>query len=370
MQACIYHEYGTADVVSLGERDRPAVKSDEVLVRVYAAGVTTADWRFRTAGFPRGFKTLGRLMLGWFRPRNPVLGMDFSGKVVRVGDQVTRFKIGDDVFGATSPLRCGAHAEYLSIPESGVLVHKPSTLTHEEAASIPFGGNSALAFLRDFGRLQRGQRVLIVGASGTVGTWAVQLARHLGAHVTGVCSTGNVDLVRSLGAHHVVDYTKGPIIEPGQRYDLVFDTVGVTTFDGCREALSERGLYLPLNCGLREIGEAILTAFGQGKRVRYAVSQNTVAGLETLRALIASGTTKPVIDRVYPITQIADAYRHVEGRHRRGGVVVRLGSSELPAEAQHPNDGVANLVGETSDEGAEDAALASAASSRASWGSR
>jgi NADPH:quinone reductase-like Zn-dependent oxidoreductase len=324
MQACIYQEYGPPDVVTLGERARPGVEADEVLVRVHAAGVTTADWRFRTATFPRGFRALGRLMLGWFRPRNPVLGMDFSGTVVAVGERVTRFEVGDPVFGATSPLRRGAHAEFLSIREGGAILRKPASLTHQQAAASPFGGNAALAFLRDFGRLQRGQRALIVGASGTVGTWAVQIARHLGAEVTGVSSTGNVDLVRSLGAHRVIDYSQGPIIEAGQRYDLIFDTVGVTSFDECRGALSDRGLFLPLNCGPREIYQAILTAFGRGPRVKYAVSQNTREGLETLVELIGSGAIRPVIDRVYPISQIAEAHRHVEGRHRRGGVVVEF----------------------------------------------
>jgi NADPH:quinone reductase-like Zn-dependent oxidoreductase len=327
MQACIYKEYGPADVVTLGEVAKPVVKADEVLVRVHAASVTTADWRFRAAAFPRGFKLAGRLMLGLFRPRNPVLGMDFSGTVAAVGKNVTRFRVGERVFGATSPMRRGAHAEYLTVKESGAIISKPASLTDQEAASIPFGANSALAFLRDFGRLQPGQRVLIVGASGGVGTWAVQLARHLGAEVTAVCSARNLELVRSLGAHHVVDYASGAIAEAGQQYDLIFDTVGVTTFAGCKGALTEKGVYLPLNSGLREIGQALFTSRSRGKRVKYAVSSNTREGLETIVKLIEAGVLKSVVDQVYPMAQIADAHRHVEGRHKRGSVVLTMAAA-------------------------------------------
>lgn len=323
MQACIYEEYGSADVVRLGDVERPAVKASEVLVRVGAAAVTTADWRFRAAAFPTGFKLLGRLMLGLLRPRNPVLGMDFAGTVVATGKAVTRFQVGDRVFGATSPMRRGAHAEFVSVHESGAVIKTPAALTDQQAAAIPFGGSSALAFLRDFGRLRRGQRVLIVGASGAVGSWAVQLARHLGAEVTGVCSARNLELVRSLGAHHVIDYNARPIAQGDQRYDLVFDTVGVTTFAGIRPSLAERGTYLPLNSGLREIGQALVTS-RRAQRVKYAVSANTREGLETLVQLIEVGALRPVVDHVYPMAQIAQAHRHVEGRHKSGSVVLTM----------------------------------------------
>ncbi|HSO39591.1 MAG TPA: NAD(P)-dependent alcohol dehydrogenase, partial [Labilithrix sp.] len=286
MQACIYEEYGPPEVVTLGEIEAPATKADEVLVRVRATSVTTADWRFRAAVFPPVFWLAGRLMLGLFRPRNAVLGMDFSGVVVATGRSVTRFQVGDRVFGATNPFRRGAHAEYLAVQESGAILHKPPFLTDHEAAAIPFGACSALAFIRDFGAVRPGQRVLVVGASGGVGVWAVQLARHLGAEVTGVCSTRNVDLVRSLGAHHVVDYTSGALTRAGDTYDLVFDTVGATTFAGCKDALSEKGTYLPLESGLREMVQAVLTSRSAGKRVKHAVSKNTREGLEHVVGLI------------------------------------------------------------------------------------
>lgn len=325
MQACIYETYGTADVVRLGDVERPTVKAREVLVRVHAAGVTTADWRFRAAAFPRGFRLAGRLMLGLLRPRNPVLGMDFAGTVAAVGKKVERFRVGDRVFGATSPMRRAAHAEYLVIRESGAVVATPAHLTDQQAAAIPFGGTAALAFVRDFGGVRPGQRVLIVGGSGSVGTWAVQIARHLDAEVTAVCSTRNLDLMRTLGAHHAVDYTSGDSLgQDGPRYDLIFDTVGVTSFATVRSRLTPRGTYLPLNPGPREMWQALLTARSKGRRVKSAVSQNTREGLEALLDLIQMGAVQPIIDRVYPMAQIVEAHRHVEGRHKRGSVVLDI----------------------------------------------
>jgi len=324
MQACIYEEYGPPEVVRLGEAKTPAIRADEVLVRVRAASVTTADWRFRASRFPRVFWLPGRLMLGLFRPRNPILGMDFSGVVEAVGSGVTRFRPGDPVFGATDPMRRGAHAEYVAVRESGAILHKPPSLEHHEAAAIPFGANSALAFLRDFGKVEAGQRLLIVGASGGVGVWAVQLARHLGAEVTGVCSARNAELVRSLGAQRVVDYGSEAYARPGDEYDLIFDTVGVTTFAACRDALSERGTYLPLNGGLREIVQAIRSSRSAGKKVMYAVSKNTREDLELIVGLIESGALEPVVDQVYPMDRIAEAHRHVESRHKRGSVIVTM----------------------------------------------
>lgn len=322
MKACVYEEYGAPEVVRIAEVERPTLGDDEVLVRVRATSVTTADWRFRASAFPRVFWLPGRLMVGLFHPRNPVLGMDFAGVVEATGSKVTRFKEGDRVFGATNPFRRGAHAEYVAMPETGAIVLTPSNLTDHEAAAVPFGANSALAFLRDHARVQPGQRVLVVGASGGVGVWAVQLARHLGAEVTGVCSGPNVELVRALGAHHVVDYTAGPVAPPGELYDVIFDTVGVTSFEGCKASLSERGLYVPLNSGLSEMLLALVTAGGRGKRVKYAVSHNKSEDLELLVQLISNGVLRPVVDRVYPMDQIVEAHRRVDGRHKRGSVVV------------------------------------------------
>jgi NADPH:quinone reductase-like Zn-dependent oxidoreductase len=272
-------------------------------------------------------------MVGLFRPRNPILGMDFSGVVAATGRDVTRFRVGDRVFGSASASARGAHAEYVAVRESAAILHKPSGISDAEAAAIPFGANSALTFLRDFAKLQPGQRVLIVGASGGVGVWAVQLARHFGAEVTGVCSARNLELVRALGAHHVVDYASGSLARSGERYDLIFDTAGVTTFRACKPALTERGLYLPLTSGLREIGQAMLTAWSPGKRVKFAISENSRESLELITSLIEAGVLEPVIDRVYPMEQIADAHRHVESRHKRGSVIVAIGGEAAVARA-------------------------------------
>jgi NADPH:quinone reductase-like Zn-dependent oxidoreductase len=324
MQACVYEQYGPAETVRLGEVATPIPKAHEVLVRVRASAVTTADWRFRASAFPTGFWLAGRLMVGLARPRNPVLGMDFAGVVEAVGQRVTRFRAGDAIFGSTHPMRRGAHAEYLTVAESGAVLHKPGFLSDAEAAAVPFGANCALAFLRDVVPLRAGQRVLIVGASGGVGVWAVQLARHFGAEVTGVCSTRNLELVRSLGAARVIDYTSESFTSDGATYDVIFDTVGVTRFADCRGSLAEHGVYLPLNLGLPEIVQALMTPRRTGKRVKFAVSENTREALESIVRLIEAGSVKPIIDCVYPNAQIAEAHRHVESRHKRGSVIVAL----------------------------------------------
>jgi NADPH:quinone reductase-like Zn-dependent oxidoreductase len=324
MQACIYEEYGAPEVVRVGEVDEPTFAADEMLVRVHAASVTTADWRFRASAFPRAFWLPGRLMTGLFRPRRPILGMDFAGVVTAVGGRTTRFRVGDRVFGATHAMRRSAHAQYVSVRETDAVIHTPAGLTHQEAAAIPFGGGSALAFLRDIAELRSGQRVLIVGASGGVGVWAVQLARHLGAEVTAVCSARNAELVRSLGAHRVLDYGTQQFLKRGDDYDLIFDTIGVTTYAQCEPALSAKGVYLPLNSEPREMMQAALTAWSAGKKVKSAVSSNTREGLEALAELIQAGALQPVIDRVYPMAEIAEAHRHVDGRHKRGSVIIAM----------------------------------------------
>ena len=324
MQACIYEEYGSPEVVRVAEVATPRPKPDEVLVRVHATSVTTADWRLRASVFPRVFWLPGRLVFGLFRPRKPILGMDFSGVVEAVGERVRRFRAGERVFGAAGAMERGAHAQYVTVRETGAILPKPDCLTDTQAAAIPFGANTALQFLRDFGKLQAGQRVLILGASGGVGVWAVQLARHIGAEVTGVCSARNTELVRSLGAHHVIDYASGQFAQPGVKYDLIFDAAGLTTFAKCKAVLTDRGVYLPLEGGHTELIEALLTAWSKGKKLKHATSQNRREDLEHIVELIQSGVVEPVIDRVYPMEQIVEAHRHVESRHKRGSVVVTV----------------------------------------------
>ncbi len=330
MKACVYEQYGSADVVTVAEVAKPTPGPGELLVKVGAASVTTADWRFRSASFPGGFALAGRLMFGVFRPRNKVLGMDFAGEVVAVGEGAQGFTLGDRVFGSASR---GAHAEYVTVRADGAITHTPANLSDAEAAAVPFGANSALAFLRDFGGVRAGQRVLVVGASGGVGVWAVQIAKHLGAEVTGVASARNLELLRSLGATRALDYAKDAYLPAGAEYDLIFDTLGVTTFAQAKPALTRNGTYLPLTAGFREIGQSILTRFGSGPRVKFAISSNTRASIETNAALLADGTIRPVIDEVFPMARIADAHRKVESRHKRGAVIVEIAAGGRVAPA-------------------------------------
>lgn len=322
MQACIYETYGPPEVVTVAEVEKPEPRSRELLVRVHASAVTSADWRFRASEFPKPFWLAGRLMLGLWRPRNPILGMDFSGVVEAVGKGVTQYAVGDAVFGSTAVNARGAHAQYLTAAETGAILRKPECLTHFEAAALPFGANAALAFMRDVANVRPGQRVLIIGGSGAVGAYAVQLAHHFGAHVTAVCSQRNGDWVRSLGADQVADYHR-ETFPGGATYDVIFDTIGVTTFDAARTSLTENGVYVPLNGHIFDLLRANFSG-RSGKRVKTSISKNTTAALAENCQLIADGHLRPVVDRIYPMHQIADAHRHVESRHKRGTVVVSM----------------------------------------------
>ncbi|MGB5557859.1 MAG: NAD(P)-dependent alcohol dehydrogenase [Paracoccaceae bacterium] len=325
MKAAIYDRYGPADVLQIAEIARPEIKDNEVLVQVYASSVTTADWRIRASAFP-GYAWLpGRMMFGLFRPRNKVLGMEFAGRVVAKGNEVTRFRGGDAVFGFAPR---GAHAEYLAMPQDGPIMLNPDNLSYEDAAAVPFGALSALVFLRDFARVAPGQKVLVHGASGGIGIFAVQLAKHFGAEVTGVASGANLDLLRALGADHVIDYTQEDFTQSARKWDLVFDTVGKTRFATVKRVLTETGIYLPLEFGFREILLALVTSRGTGKRVKVGVSGDSSADLEMLAGLLKEGAIRPVIDSTYPLESIAEAYRRVEGRHKRGSVVVAVGQPQ------------------------------------------
>ncbi len=321
MKAAIYEKYGPADVVEIREIERPAIGEKDVLVEVAATTVTTGDWRLRASAFPGVFLLVGRLMFGLFRPRNRVLGMEFAGKVVSAGPGVTRFAVGDEVFGFASR---GAHAEYLAISEDAAIARKPANIGFAEAAATPFGAISALVFLRDFAGIRPGQKVLVLGASGGVGVHVVQLAKHFGAEVTGVTSTTNLDLVRSLGADHVIDYRKEDYTAGSEAYDLIFDTAGTTTFAQAKRVLKPTGIFLPLEFSPREIMQALLTTMSKGKRVVIGVNDDGREDLDFIGGLLACGAIRPVIDGAYSLEQIADAYRRVESRHKTGSVVVTL----------------------------------------------
>lgn len=322
MHALYYDRYGGPDVVSPREIAMPEPGKGEVLVRVAAAGVTTADWRLRASAFPGGLWLAGRLMTGLFGPRKRVLGGDFAGTVAAVGKGVSRFRPGDPVFGFS---RYGAHAEYLVMSAEGALARRPEGITPAQAAALPFGAFCALEFLRDKARLRPGQRVLVVGASGGVGVYAVQMAKMFGAEVTGVASGDNLGLVRDLGADHVVDYRTTDLAGLSQRFDVIFDTVGALSFAAAKGLLGPRGLFLPLNFSAADLPRALFSGRKGGPRMVLHVSGDTREQAETVAGLVAAGRLKPVLDEVYPMDRIGAAYAHVEGRHRRGAVVLDIG---------------------------------------------
>jgi NADPH:quinone reductase-like Zn-dependent oxidoreductase len=291
--------------------------------------VTAGDVNIRGFTFvPPGFGPLPRLMFGLSKPRQPILGTELAGEIEAVGRNVTLFQPGDPVFGIDSK-RLGAYAEYACRPAAGALARKPANLTYEQAAAIPFGAGTALYFLRDRAGIQPGQKILIRGASGGVGVYAVQLARHFGAQVTAVCSTANVELVKALGAERVIDYTREDFSRTGETYDLILDTVaGKTSFSGCKGSLTEKGLYLAVAGGLREMAQSMSTSMGGGKKVIFGSPSENQAGLLALKELVEVGAIVPVIDRTYPLEQTAEAHRYVDQGHKRGSVVISVAAGQ------------------------------------------
>jgi NADPH:quinone reductase-like Zn-dependent oxidoreductase len=325
MKAAVFREYGPPEVLAIEEIATPVPKDDELLVRIRAATVSAEDPKMRRFDHPPLFWIPIALLFGYPRPRTRVLGMELSGEVAAVGATVTRFAVGDAIFGYTG-IGLGAHAEYRCLSERGVVARKPSGATFEEAAAIPNGALTALVYLRNMARLAPGERVLVYGASGAVGTAAVQLAKHLGAGVTGVCSTRNLDLVRSLGADRVIDYTQESFATERRTYDIVFDTVGQTTFSEVRPVLSHRGRYLVTDFGVRELLQMMWSRLGRGPRVLGGASNFhwNAGDVELLAELMATGRLRAVVDRVYPLSEVVAAHRYVETRRKRGNVVLRM----------------------------------------------
>jgi NADPH:quinone reductase-like Zn-dependent oxidoreductase len=324
MKAILYHTYGSADVLSCVDVEKPAPADDEVLVRIRAAAANPMDYHLM-----RGAYAI-RPMIGLRRPKSPRMGSDLAGEVEAVGRNVRRLKPGDAVFGASR----GAFAEYVCAPE-GKLALKPGNLTFEQAAAVPVAGLTALQGLRDGARIQRGQAVLVNGAAGGVGTFAVQIARTFGAEVTGVCRTGNVDLVRSLGADHVIDYTREDFTR-GARYDLVFDCVGNRSVVACRRALRPTGAYVAVGVrpGGRWIGPlrrmlALLVAKPfVGRRIQFFMARVNTDDLVALKVLIEARNVTPVVDRRYPLRDAPEAIRYLEAGHARGKVVITVDDRE------------------------------------------
>ncbi len=325
MKAILYTQYGPPDVLHLSDVPKPVPGDDDVLMRVRAVAVTTGDVNARGFTFvPPGFGPVPRLMFGWKVPRQQILGADFAGEVVVAGKNVKDFRPGEKVFGTTGA-KFGAYAELVCVPASGVIAKMPEGLSFEEGAGAFFGGHTALYFLRDKGNIQPGQRVLVNGASGGVGTFGVQLAKYFGAHVTGVCSAGNMDMVRSLGADEVIDYTQQDPIGTGAVYDLILDTKGTLAFGRAKQAMVRNGRLLAVAGGPREFGQMFLSSFGGGKKIVGGAAGEHREDLLFLRDLLGSKKLKVVIDKVYSLEQTAEAHRYVDSGHKRGSVVIRVG---------------------------------------------
>lgn len=320
MQAYLCRRYGGPDVVERAELPTPTPKDDEVLIRIHATTVTAGDWRVRTLTLPRGMKLLGRLALGLRGPRQPILGTELAGVIETAGAKVTRFKPGDAVF-AFPGSKMGCHAQYRVLPEDGPLALKPERLSFEEAAALPFGASTALHFLGKAG-LKAGEKILVIGASGNVGSALVQLARHSGAEVTGVTSTANLELVASLGAHRVIDYTRQDYSAAGGTYDVIADAVGATSFRRCKPLLNDRGRLLAIAGGIPDWWAAFWTGIAGRQRVIAGPAGELPETVRRIAELAAAGALKPVIDRRYEFDRMAEAYRYVDTGRKRGSVVV------------------------------------------------
>lgn len=318
MKAIVYTKYGPPDVLQLKEVEKPVPKNNEVLIKVYATTVTSGDVRVRKAD-----PFAVRFFNGLTRPKKiTILGNTLAGKIESVGDGVKQFKKGDQVFGAAG-LGLGAYAQYICLPGEGTLAIKPAKISYEEAAAIPFGALTSLHFLRK-GNIQKGRKVLIYGASGALGTAAVQLAKYFGAEVTGVCSTTNRELVKSLGADSVIDYTKEDFTKPAT-YDVIFDTVGKSSFSGCLKSLKKQGVYLrAVHLSLVPIVRGLWTSMTSSKKVIGGLAPERKEDLIFLKKLIENGKLKPVIDKSYSFEQIVEAHKYVEKGHKKGNVVITL----------------------------------------------
>lgn len=325
MKAMVYTEYGPPEVLHLQDVAKPTPRNNEVLIRVSATTVTPPDCLMR-----RGDSFVGRIILGFRKPNEKykILGIELAGEIEAIGKDVKRFKQGDQVYGFRG-FGIGALAEYKCMPEKGSLAIKPASITYEEAAAVVDGASTALFFLRDKAHIQRGQKVLINGASGSMGTMAVQLAKYFGAEVTGVCSTANLELVKSLGADKVIDYTNDDFTKNGETYDIIFDVASKSSFSRCKDSLKQNGRYLVTNMGLTPIVQTLCTGVIRslpgrqtGKKVIFALSIEKTEALIFLKELIDAGKLKAVIDRCYPLEQAAEAHRYVETGRKKGSVVI------------------------------------------------
>lgn len=331
MKAIVYTEYGSPDVLRLKEIAKPAPKDNEVLIRNYATTINFGDLMARNykAISPREFNMpflfwlLAKISFGLNQPKVTILGNEFAGEIEAVGKTVTRFKPGDQIFGYLGQ-NMGAYAEYICVPEDGVLAMKPANMTYEEAAVVPMGAIMALHLLREKGNIKPGEKVLINGASGGIGSAAVQIAKYFGAEVTGVCSTPRLDFVKSLGADKVIDYTKEDFTQSGETYDLIFDILGRSSFSRCKSTLSQNGRYLLASFKMRHLFQMLWTSMIDGKKVICALAPGSTEDLISVKELIEAGKIRTVIDRSYPLEQTAEAHRYVETGRKQGNVVITI----------------------------------------------
>ena len=322
MKAIVCTRYGPPEVLQLKEVSQPTLGDNDVLIKVHATTVTSGDSRMRSFKVPLSFWLPARMALGLRKPNNPILGAELAGEIESAGKDVKLFKKGDQVF-AYPGHNGGAYGEYICMSEKGCLAIKPANMTFEEAAAIPFGGNTALHFLRK-GNIRSGQKVLIYGASGSVGTFAVQLARYFGAEVTGVCGTTNLELVTSLGADKVIDYTKGDFTKNGETYDVIFDAIGKSSFSGCMRSLKKEGIYLHAVATPAVMLRMRLASMKSSKKLIGGTAIPDIENLIFLKELVEAGKIKPVIDRCYPLDRMAEAHRYVDRGHKKGNVVITI----------------------------------------------
>jgi NADPH:quinone reductase-like Zn-dependent oxidoreductase len=333
VKAIVYTEYGPPEVLHLTEVEKPAPKENEVLIRIHATSVNYGDMAARNFkgissgefNMPFPLWLLSKVFFGWTKPKISILGSEFAGEVESVGKGVTKFKQGDPVFGYLGQ-NMGAYAEYLCLPEDGVLTIKPDNVTFEEAAVVPMGAIMAWFLLGKVG-VQPGQKVMINGASGSIGSAAVQIAKHLGAEVTGVCSTRRLDFVKSLGADRVIDYTEKDFTQSGETYDLIFDVLGKGSFERAKDSLTENGRYLNASFKGRQLFEMLRTSISGGKKVICAIAPGSVEDLVAVKELMEAGKIKAIIDRSFPLEQAAKAHRYVEDGHKKGHVAIRVNGS-------------------------------------------
>lgn len=328
MKAMTYRQYGGPEVVTLSEVEKPIPKPNEVLIRILATTVTSGDHRARSLNLPAGFRLIGRLVFGLTRPRQPILGTELSGIVESVGPEVINFNPGDEIIAFPGGAY-GSHAEYRTMPETGTIAVKPANLSFEEAASLSFGSMTALPFLRDKARIKAGDSVLVVGASGAVGTAAVQIANHFGADVTGVTSSSNVQLVAALGARRVIDYTKTDFATTGDTWDIIIDTTGTVPFARCDRSLKAGGRLVAIQGSFAQTLGIGKPSKASGKEVIAGYVPARPEDLRYIARLASQGELKPVVDRVYRLEEAAEAHAYVDTGRKRGSVVLTVASGPL-----------------------------------------